>query len=1122
MADSGNSYSLLVKKLDQFIRKYYVNQIIRGSLYFVGLVLLMFLLFNVLEYYFYFSKSIRKALFFSFIGISLVSLYYWIFRPLSAYFKLGKSISHEQAASIIGIHFSDVKDKLLNILQLKKQSDSSNNELIAASIDQKSAEIKLVPFKNAIDLGQNKKYLKYALPPFLLFLFLLFAAPSMIKDSTYRIINNDQNFEREAPFYLRLAEKDHEVVQYSDYSLRVKVEGEVLPSEVLIDVNGYPYNLKKISANTFEYQFKNVVKNTPFKIYSGKVNGPEGTLKVLKKPELSEFSVYLNYPNYTGSQDERIENIGDLSVPVGTQITWNLKGNETDEMSMSFDNKKEVLKQSEKGEFSLRKRILKDLPYTLFLSNKRIPTPDSFLYNLQVIPDQHPSIEVEKFVDSTQQNMVFFVGMASDDYGMERLNFNYTINNPESRQSKTEVVPLKMTNTKSTKYDYTLNIEKLGLKPGDQLSYYFEVYDNDKIHGSKSAKTAIMNFSKPSRKELKQKAQKQSEEIEKLLEESIKKTKEVKKDFKELKEKLREKKELDWQTKKDLEKLMERQKDIQQKMEDAKQNFQEKQKNEAMMEKSPQTQEKEERIEKMFDEIKKNEVDELMEKIRELMEELNKDQAQEMVQEMEKQDETLENELERLKELYKELEVEKDVEEFLDQMKKLAEEQEKLAEETKNKEKPQEQLKKEQEDIEKKLDDLKKDLEQIQKKNDELENPKDLGEENEEEMEDINQDMDEAQDKMDQNQNSKASEAQKKASKKMKDMASDMQSSMEAGGQDQMAEDMEMIRQLLENLVTLSFNQEDLINEFEQTNEHVPRFVELVQEQFRIKNDFTVVEDTLMALAKRQAKLETFVIEKMTEVQNNLDISITRLEERKKKLADENQRKSMKGLNDLALMLDEAMNQMQQQMASMSSGSKMCNKPNGKGQGKGKGKAPKDKISEGQKGLNKEMKEMLEKMKKEGRNSKPGKDGKKGKDGMAKEFAEAAAKQAALRKALEELKKENTEQGKGDNGLQKLIDEMDQIETDLVNRRLDAQMISRQNNILTRLLEAEKADRQREMDEKRKAERASNLAPKFPPALEKYLKQREAEVEQYKTVSPSLKPYYKYLVERYYNSLKTN
>jgi hypothetical protein len=42
----------------------------------------------------------------------------------------------------------------------------------------------------------------------------------------------------------------------------------------------------------------------------------------------------------------------------------------------------------------------------------------------------------------------------------------------------------------------------------------------------------------------------------------------------------------------------------------------------------------------------------------------------------------------------------------------------------------------------------------------------------------------------------------------------------------------------------------------------------------------------------------------------------------------------------------------------------------------------------------------------------------------------------------------------------------------------------------------------------------------MPPSLEEYIKQREAEIEMYKSVSPSLKPYYKNLVEDYYKSLK--
>ena len=109
----------------------------------------------------------------------------------------------------------------------------------------------------------------------------------------------------------------------------------------------------------------------------------------------------------------------------------------------------------------------------------------------------------------------------------------------------------------------------------------------------------------------------------------------------------------------------------------------------------------------------------------------------------------------------------------------------------------------------------------------------------------------------------------------------------------------------------------------------------------------------------------------------------------------------MQNVNDLALRLSEVMNQMQQQMSSMMSGSQMCNKPGQSGKGK-KGKVPMDKISEGQKSLNDQMKQMKEGLEKAG----------KGK-AESKQFAQMAARQAALRKALRDAKQEMQEQGQG-------------------------------------------------------------------------------------------------------------
>ncbi len=177
-----DNYSLLIEKLDGFIRKFYINQLLRGALYTVGVVLGLFILLNVAEYYFYFSTGVRTGLLWGFLVLSAVTVWQWVALPLLHYFRLGKVISHEKAASIIGDHFTNVKDKLLNILQLKSQADtnSTSRELILASINQKSEEIRIVPFQAAIDLGKNRKYLRYALPPVMLLLFLILGAPSLI------------------------------------------------------------------------------------------------------------------------------------------------------------------------------------------------------------------------------------------------------------------------------------------------------------------------------------------------------------------------------------------------------------------------------------------------------------------------------------------------------------------------------------------------------------------------------------------------------------------------------------------------------------------------------------------------------------------------------------------------------------------------------------------------------------------------------------------------------------------------------------------------------------------------------------------------------------------------------
>ncbi|HMQ46821.1 MAG TPA: DUF4175 domain-containing protein [Saprospiraceae bacterium] len=1107
MATQDN-YRLLVNKLDQFIRKFYINQVIRGVLYSVGFVLALFLVVTLLEYYNYFDTGMRKLLFFSFIGFSLLGLSYWVFLPLLHYFRLGKIISHEKAAQIIGDHFSNVKDKLLNVLQLRQQYDSTENrDLILASINQKSEEIKPVPFKNAIDLRKNKKYLPYALPPLLLLLLILFINASLITDSTTRLIKNNQDFEKPAPFTFVIDQEKLQVVQYEDYPLNVQIQGDQLPNEVFITIDGYQYRLTKEAPDLFTYRFNKVQEDVEFHLASSGIESREYTLDVMPKPNVLGFEVKLDYPAYTQRKDESLNSVGDLVLPVGTNIDWIFSTENTDNISLRFEGDQEVVetKRFSGDLFNYKKRAMRDQPYKLYISNKSLPNADSIGYAISIIPDLYPDIAVERVEDSTDNKLLFFLGSASDDYGLLSLSFNYRIKKADGKQGELVSLKLQKPTEKQMPFNYLFDLHEIDLAPGDEVTYYFEVYDNDGVNGSKSARTNLMVFNMPTVKEFEAMEEENDQQIKEDLEKALKESKEVQEEMKRLREEVLQKKELDWQSRKELEKLLDRQKNLEQKIQDAKQAFEENLKNqEEFSETDERIMEKQEQIQEMMEEVMSEEMQELMRKIEELLEEMGKNESLEMMEEMEMSDEQLEMELDRMLELFKQLELEQEMQDAIDKLEELAEKQEELSEETEKGDKDQEELEKKQEEIDEEFKELKEKMEDIEKKNEELEQPKEIGD-REEDLEDIQQDIDQSQEQLQQQQNSKASKSQKSAAKKMQEMAQAMAAMMEMQEMEQMEEDMKALRQLLENLVGLSFDQEKLIDDFNKAEVNTPRYVDLVQQQFKIKDNFRLVEDSLQALSKRVFQIESFVTEKVSEIKGNMRDGLEDLEERRKPQAADHQQRVMKNLNDLALMLSETMNQMQQQMAGMMSGNQMCNKPGGQGQN---GNVPKDKLSQGQDGLNKQMKSLKERMEKG--MGKP----------SSKEFAEMAARQAALRNALKDKQKKLQEQGKGSQNLQDIIEQMDKIETDLVNKTLTNEMLKRQEDIMTRLLEHEQAEREREYDEQRKAEQGDQREKKLPPSLEEYLKKREAEIDLFKTVSPSLKPYYRGLVEEYQKNLK--
>ena len=93
------------------------------------------------------------------------------------------------------------------------------------------------------------------------------------------------------------------------------------------------------------------------------------------------------------------------------------------------------------------------------------------------------------------------------------------------------------------------------------------------------------------------------------------------------------------------------------------------------------------------------------------------------------------------------------------------------------------------------------------------------------------------------------------------------------------------------------------------------------------------------------------------------------------------------------------------------------------------------------------------------------------------------------------------------------------FEIELVNKQLTNRLIQRQKQIITRLLEAENANRERELDDEREAEQAKKIIRNIPDTFEEYIKAKEKEIELLKTVPLNLNPYFKKEVNEYFKRL---
>lgn len=1125
-----NNYDRLISKLDAFIRKYYINQLLRGSLILLICLLFYVLTVSISEYYLYLPVWLKITLAGFFILAGTFALVCWVIIPLMKMAKMGSIISHEHAAEIIGKHFPEISDKLLNMLQLKKQSDTARSrELIAAGIDQKASRISVVPITMAVDLRKNRKYLPYLLPLILIGIVIMVFSPGIFIEASERLLQPAKAFEKPAPFRFMVLSEPLQTVRNADFILKVKTEGQVLPNDMLVEIGSDKIAMQTIEKNVFRYTFKNVTEAISFRLFAGGYYSHPYKIDVVQKPVLKAIKLQLDYPDYTGKKDETRNSLGDITVPAGTVIRWGIAAEYTDKATIKFGEGNAVPLQSNAQLFGYSAGFLNDTAYTISLSNKQSKIEEAYRYNVQVIPDRFPVIQLLEFRDSVSGKQILLNGTAGDDYGITRVLFHYAIGNDKNQTLLAKSLPLKTTSGALTGFRHYFDVEALQLQPGQKITYYIEAWDNDGVQGSKASRSEVMSYQMFNANQLDSAINANAEQISSGLSNSSRQTKELQNDIKEMQSKMLQSDKMDWEQQQSLQDLMQKQQQMKQNLENTKKRFEEQIQQSKQKEFSDDLKEKQEELKKQMDNMLNKELAEMMKKIQEMMQKLNKDNAFQTMKQMEQENKLFNMDLERMQELMKKLEMQMRMEDMANKAEKLAEEQLQLKNETDQSKKANEELSKEQQDLKKQLDELmQKEMQEMKELNKQMQQQQDLGD-MQKSGSDAQQNMQQSLQQLNRGQNSKAGQQQNQAAQNLQQMARSLKSMAGGMSMQQIELDIKAVRQILTNLMRLSFDQEQLMDNVKQTSPTTQAYLKNQQEQNRLHNNSYMIRDSLFVLSKRLFKLAPTINRETTELEKNMQLSLGAIENRRVNEAVTRQQYVMMRTNNLALMLSETLsNLMAMQSQMMKDGEKQgsCEKPGGKKPKPGAGKQMTDIITQQQQlgDAMQQMKDAQEKRKgqqggKQGGEQKQQAGG-EGENGDAEQLARMAAQQAALRRQLQELQSLMNSKGMGNaKELRDIQEKMDKNETDLVNRRLSSEMIARQKEILTRLLQTEKALREQDQDDKRSSKNPQELSRTIPPELQRYMQDSKSLPDFYKTIPPQLKPYYRDMVNSYYKMI---
>jgi hypothetical protein len=1010
-------------------------------------------------------------------------------------FGFGKRITYRDVSIHLVQTFPEIKDKLINIIELENESNNVySNDLKRASIDQKINELKFFNFSDSIRFGNLKVIFSVFVVTLLFFLCFFLFSPGFFKESSIRLIHFQQKFEKPAPFTFKLENTILEIVTGESIELKLSCIGKEIPDMVYLNFGGNNFLMKKDDGQ-YSYKIENVNSSFSFYFTDKRYVSEIYRITVLNKPFISSFEVNVQPPVYTGLNTESLQNVGDLKIVSGTSVRWNFITVDTDSLIMLFSDSTRIEGKKIGNNFEIVKTFFNDAEYRVSVKNSRLVDKSNLVYKVQTISDLFPEIKVVMVSDSVDFKSFYFKGNLVDDYGFHKLDF--TIDS-DGRDSSFTVpfIPFML----NQDFYYTFNFESVK-DFGKSFKFYFTVYDNDFVNRFKKTVSETFTFSFPDYKDIVDKENHDQNAIDLLFKKSTKLTEEIQQDFKDFKLKQINSNMSDWEKFQSVKDIMRKKTDLENLLEQI--NSQNKEANNflnSFTEEKSEILEKQKQIEELVNDVFTDDLKKLFEEFNQLTKQFDSGKFDQLSKNLDSGLDDLSKQLEKNVQLLKKMKVEQKIERIIKELKDLSL-SENLNLDKVNRKLDVMQISDSEKEHDLKLINLEEDYKGALELNKSIEKPMNLFS-FDHEFSLIKNNYLKLLEDIERENKRKTLSGIERIAKSLDELGLAMNQMLNDNKKKQNVANIDDVKQILANLIIISFDQEKLLLAFGSVSYNNPLVNDLMFKQKNILGQVEFVRDSLYALSKRTPEISAVISKELLGLETSVSAAIDNLNAGNLGVSLMQQQYAMTAANNLALFLSEALENLKEQEKNSMPGDGDSDKPGKKGS-----KPSFSSLKDNQNSIKDQLQKMVDQMKK----SDLGK--------MSKSIGQAIAQQEIMQQMIREMVNSGTVGSKTENQLKAIDQMLEQNRLDLINKNISSDMINRQNLILSKLLDAEKSEIERDFEEKRESKTARDVKTGNPEGYFEYNKVKN-EKEVIRRGNFKLRTFYDQKYNNFLNQIK--